>query len=126
MGPRSFDRGKQCRLRFELRRRLRLQWGRDRLIAERASFIAAEARVLIASMGPRSFDRGKKKNTTEPKAMKKLQWGRDRLIAERPEEKDELIAAARLQWGRDRLIAESLEMFQDYATTNGFNGAAIV
>jgi len=59
MGPRSFDRGKASRDVLSGRLPQPLQWGRDRLIAERH----VHHKLIL---GP---------------AL--LQWGRDRLIAER-------------------------------------------
>ena len=62
---------------------MRLQWGRDQLIAEtcKPPFDPNEARK--ASMGPRSIDRGNLGiGSTGTLGPFGLQWGRDQLIAE--------------------------------------------
>src|SRR5260370_11581749 len=58
MGPRSADRGINVSSRFEVYSKLKLQWGRDQLIAELVMPILSRARYAQASMGPRSAHRG--------------------------------------------------------------------
>ena len=61
-----------------------LQWGRDLLVAESASFSCQHrATLVIASMGPRLVSRGKHPREVFQHALLTLQWGRDLLVAER-------------------------------------------
>ena len=64
-----------------------LQWGRDQLIAEMATWAYIQA------------------------LMTALQWGRDQLIAEILIWTWVQNLMAALQWGRDQLIAEILPQF---------------
>ncbi len=58
MEPRSFDRGKMS-VSFHKYGPIKLQWSRDRLIAERKETDPRLPSPTVASMEPRSFDRGK-------------------------------------------------------------------
>ena len=82
MGPRLVSRGKVLVLRTIGRARLRLQWGRDLLVAERCQ-------------------RAKR---TLPQGA--LQWGRDLLVAESDGGSRMSQPLDLLQWGRDLLVAE--------------------
>jgi len=64
---------------------LRLQWGRDQLVAE-SSTEKCGCRVLeLASMGPRPIGRGERTvGLRSRRGRRRLQWGRDQLVAERP------------------------------------------
>ena len=84
-----------------MRRRGRLQWGRDQLIAE----LSPECNL--------------------PKVTVKLQWGRDQLIAELLPPKRVHCRKRALQWGRDQLIAELLPTMESETDSERFNGAAI-
>ncbi len=102
MGPRSADRGNSVELATEYTD-VRLQWGRDQLIAE-MSQIGGPSRHTL-----------------------KLQWGRDQLIAEMCRNGRRPLRSIRLQWGRDQLIAEIVGLAACRAPDAcvGFNGAAI-
>ena len=64
---------------------LRLQWGRDQLVAEIFDTGFDEDLPDVASMGPRPIGRGNNHNTNRAYALFiKLQWGRDQLVAEIP------------------------------------------
>ena len=80
---------------------VRLQWGRDLLIAETPTEIAVQTR-RAASMGPRSIDRGNRGDPFDPG-----------------------ILAHELQWGRDLLIAETVHRRSANCADECFNGAAI-
>ena len=58
MGPRSVDRGIGKFMGLVVPLFAALQWGRDQLIAELRSVVAANLLHVLASMGPRSVDRG--------------------------------------------------------------------
>ena len=81
MGPRPDGRGTQGAVRRDHSVCL-LQWGRDRMAAERALEFA-QGTGCDASMGPRPDGRGTSVRalTSTPSAL--LQWGRDRMAAER-------------------------------------------
>src|SRR5581483_2148613 len=88
MGPRSTDRGNVLQETLERGLWGKLQWGRDRLIAEIAW------------------------RRTETNGLARLQWGRDRLIAEIFPGPVLGLLHRKLQWGRDRLIAEMLDALE--------------
>src|SRR5437762_339682 len=62
MGPRPDDRGNQGGITW-MKKRKKLQWGRDLMIAETSIAASARRSGGIASMGPRPDDRG---NSTPP------------------------------------------------------------
>ncbi len=125
MEPRSFDRGKPP-LRIQTAAANRLQWSRDRLIAERKETDPRLPPSAVASMEPRSFDRGK----PTFKAQSNLFWlaSMEPRSFDRGKSKVPKVIAGRLllQWSRDRLIAESKARQAADAGRGGFNGAAIV
>ena len=58
MGPRLVSRGKHA-LGKKAQARLRLQWGRDLLVAESETHRGTPVKMDAASMGPRLVSRGK-------------------------------------------------------------------
>ena len=66
-------------------RRGSLQWGRDRMAAERHGSNPAPGTRHVASMGPRPDGRGTPNRSLLTLCVfHQLQWGRDRMAAERP------------------------------------------
>ena len=107
----------------------KLQWGRDRMAAERAPDPPPHQQVQPASMGPRPDGRGTRRPARPERTAPMLQWGRDRMAAERGEpipdrterqpsmgprpdgrgtvyDPTNQVPAPYLQWGRDRMAAE--------------------
>src|SRR5579885_294426 len=126
MGPRPIGRG-NTRVTPELHTRRRLQWGRDRSVAEiRRSRVAGTRRRPPASMGPRPIGRGNFGTPSLTLAIDKaLQWGRDRSVAEiRDVETRRRGVSVVLQWGRDRSVAEIPRHSLEGHRSVGFNGAA--
>src|SRR5581483_5112995 len=94
---------------------VRLQWGRDRSVAEIPPAGDPCPRTVCASMGPRPIGRG---NALVPCLLGPsgagLQWGRDRSVAEiRKVQALRLRLDGLLQWGRDRSVAEMPLDFAD-------------
>ena len=100
MGPRSIDRGIELRTAYHLAA-IRLQWGRDQLIAE-LDLLDGDAEAIMG-----------------------LQWGRDQLIAELTSATKTTTQILLLQWGRDQLIAELCLETLIQREESCFNGAAI-
>ena len=62
---------------------MRLQWGRDQLVAEIFSLLESTILPIKASMGPRPIGRGNYRvRPRQDAADGELQWGRDQLVAE--------------------------------------------
>ena len=115
---------------YEVARGASLQWGRDRMAAERGLETVRLSSVGMASMGPRPDGRGtlcviNARGSSGLASMGPrpdgrgtaalfdweigaplLQWGRDRMAAERRREPSLLALRYALQWGRDRMAAE--------------------
>ena len=60
----------------------RLQWGRDRAVAEMVNLVMAARKSGAASMGPRPRGRGNPPLPIGTRRRLLLQWGRDRAVAE--------------------------------------------
>src|SRR5579884_668419 len=126
MGPRPIGRGNSPLWARRGIPMAKLQWGRDRSVAEILALHEAPGPVAHASMGPRPIGRG---NVRIPRgrggAPPWLQWGRDRSVAEIIPKLDGRLRADLLQWGRDRSVAEMCEYRAGAAAPRrGFNGAA--
>src|SRR5579883_3184834 len=125
MGPRPRGRGiaKASSIKSP---RCRLQWGRDRAVAESALPQLAARLLLFASMGPRPRGRGIGELLGQSIPSSALQWGRDRAVAESGLTSARRFGESTLQWGRDRAVAESpLAASKRLARSlNRFNGAA--
>ncbi len=63
-------------------RRVALQWGRDRAVAELPAGKLMLIGNRLASMGPRPRGRGIAAQVIVPQRAELLQWGRDRAVAE--------------------------------------------
>ncbi len=129
MGPRPYGRGNKLN-GDEVDRVVKLQWGRDHMVAEmslnkamtagkislqwgRDHMVAEMGREAPiarcrnpASMGPRPYGRGNVVPTTTPLRAPSLQWGRDHMVAEIRRCRNGAVKPGRLQWGRDHMVAE--------------------
>src|SRR5207249_3767823 len=87
---------------------VRLQWGRDRSVAEWATeFKAAFIRAPLLQWGrDRSVAECRGSEVAEVMIWFWLQWGRDRSVAECATGAAATAARIGLQWGRDRSVAE--------------------
>ena len=149
MGPRPFGRGRRRQGRA-VRRRCRLQWGRDLSVAEGTSRATAAA-ITVCFNGAATF-RSRKVRAKHGGALPpcRLQWGRDLSVAEgrwpayaTPSQLPRFNGAATfrsrkgpgttpsstlvplLQWGRDLSVAEgSAGKRPSSGRRCGFNGAA--
>src|SRR5579883_744243 len=134
MGPRPIGRGNSPPMTAYLRyRRSRLQWGRDRSVAEIALSTALDGtrdkelqwgrdrsvaeirgrgawvRQGMAGFNGAATDRSRKlpPSPAQPPRSGMLQWGRDRSVAEmRLSSLPPQPPGGTLQWGRDRSVAE--------------------
>src|SRR5579885_359895 len=78
----------------------RLQWGRERALAEI------------------------RKVTHRRAADTRLQWGRERALAEMVRDEERRLKGKELQWGRERALAEIPPATSPPPPDEGFNGAA--
>ena len=83
MGPRPDGRGTNPSSVKPLTISYRLQWGRDRMAAERRATGEVGSGLRDASMGPRPDGRGTRARPQAARGARWLQWGRDRMAAER-------------------------------------------
>ena len=101
-----------------------LQWGRDRMAAERVGFSPA---AVIRSLLQWGRDRMAAERLRPPLSFffnQWLQWGRDRMAAERTALAELMADYAELQWGRDRMAAERCRRAPMMIVDVRFNGAA--
>src|SRR5579883_1336244 len=144
MGPRPIGRGNSPPMTAYLRyRRSRLQWGRDRSVAEIALSTALDGtrdkelqwgrdrsvaeirgrgawvRQGMAGFNGAATDRSRKlpPSPAQPPRSGMLQWGRDRSVAEmHPRSHGAPRGEPSLQWGRDRSVAEMRALVARYAS----------
>ena len=87
----------------------RLQWGRDRMAAERVLPLDTPHKDQRFNGAATGWPRNASGKRLGRAAIQQLQWGRDRMAAERNTTYFGRNVIGRLQWGRDRMAAERLE-----------------
>ncbi len=86
---------------------MKLQWGRDLIVAETDLLPAVGFELGEASMGPRLDSRGNNNGGYCLDLDGTLQWGRDLIVAETLASEPQPSRHSKLQWGRDLIVAET-------------------
>ena len=105
---------------------LKLQWGRNFIVAE-TSFTGSLPLLLAPPLqwGRNFIVAETYRSGSSPKNRFKLQWGRNFIVAETWAVSRPPIEVLRLQWGRNFIVAETIpNMWNTRTSRECFNGAA--
>ena len=95
---------------------IKLQWGRNFIVAEIRDCRGTEPGALRASMGPQLYRCGNYVPTTQTYSWYvRLQWGRNFIVAEMLYSVLSKCQAPMLQWGRNFIVAEISTISARYA-----------
>ena len=123
MGPRPDGRGTSAAHPTDLRLGT-LQWGRDRMAAERRPARPSQTSPASFNGAATGWPRNVVIAAVAILVVVRLQWGRDRMAAERLICSLHVSLRPSLQWGRDRMAAERSPRAVPQFGAGRFNGAA--